>query len=193
MNFNKSTPGTDKHSLSETRNMPDLFSGLNISTRTLAKGFIIRWIIFAVLWWGLTHGDMRQWALSVFFISAAAFVSIMLVPVQGISLKGMVRFIPFFGILSVQGGLDVAARALSPSMPLKTGKIEYSLQLHNPGPRVVFVWSVSLLPGTAGVDLTGKKLCIHVLDKNLSHEGRLRKLEERIAGIFKTEQQNQNS
>lgn len=193
MNFSKADSGTDKHSLSETRNDPDLFTGLNTSTRTPAKGFIIRWIMFAVLWWGMTHGDMRQWALSVFFITAAAFLSIVLVPVQRLSLRELLRFIPFFGILSVQGGLDVAARALSPSMPLKTGTIEYCLGLQNPAARVVFVWAVSLLPGTVGISLTEKNLCIHVLDKKLSHEGRLRKLEERIAGIFTSRQQRQGN
>lgn len=50
--------------------------------------------------------------------------------------------------------------------------------------RVLFLWVVSLLPGTAAVDLQGDKARIHVLDQRLADSGTLRELERRIAAMF---------
>ncbi len=147
--------------------------------------FIIRWAVFGVLWWGLSQGGTEQWPLSIFFISAAALLSIIMVPAQHMSLTGFLRFIPFYIFKSVMGGLDVAGRALRPSMPLKTGFIDYPLKLEHNTARVVFVWVVSLLPGTAGISLREKELRIHVIDEDLLHEQQLNSLERHLADMFK--------
>jgi multicomponent Na+:H+ antiporter subunit E len=78
---------------------------------------------------------------------------------------------------SVVAGVDIARRAFSPSMPLKTGYVSYPVTLP-PGPsRNLFMSVTSLMPGTlpAGSDETGG-LIYHCLDveqpvvRNLHHE-----------------------
>ncbi|MFP4109020.1 MAG: Na+/H+ antiporter subunit E [Desulfonatronovibrio sp.] len=185
MSRNKNGSKADSHSFSVPKTGQRIFSGLNSRSWLWAKGFAGRWLIFAVLWWSLTRGEMSQWPLSFFFITASAFLSILLIPFQPCSVKGLLKFIPFFFHLSILGGIDVAGRALRPSMPLHSGFIDYHLNLRQPAARAALVWAVSLLPGTASINLKGHNLRIHVLDKTLSHEKSLKKLEERIRKIFK--------
>jgi multicomponent Na+:H+ antiporter subunit E len=64
--------------------------------------------------------------------------------------------------------------------------MNYNLKLANSTARVIFVWVVSLLPGTASVQLVGQILRIHVLDQELSHKQRLRELEKHVAALFKS-------
>ncbi len=161
------------------------FTGLDAGTGDLVKAFIMRWIIFAVLWWGLSAGKMSQELLIIFIITISTVLSSMLIPPQKISITGILRFAPFFIRLSVLGGLDVASRAFRPSMPLKTGFINYNLKLTHPTARVIYVWVVSLLPGTASVRLIEQDLCVHVLDRDLDHNQTLKDLEQRVAALFR--------
>lgn len=162
-----------------------LFTAFDASPRALVKGLTFRWVFFAVLWWGLTAGRTEQLALSVTVVTVSALLSCLLVTPQHINAWGTLKFIPFFIRLSIQGGLDVASRAFRPSMPLKTGFISYRLNLTRSAARVIFVWVVSLLPGTVSVQLTPQGLDIHVLDLDLAHEQRLMELEHYVNGLFR--------
>lgn len=185
MTFKKSDPGISKNRSSEPGSAESLFSGLKAGPADMTKTFLIRWIIFALIWWGLSAGAGGQTVLSMAIISLSAALSTLLVPSQAIIPYGALRFIPVFIHLSVLGGLDVATRAFRPSMPLKTGFVSYTLHLNHPAARILFVWTVSLLPGTASVKLNDQMLRIHVLDRELTHEKRLKELEQHIAGIFR--------
>ena len=162
------------------------FTGLDAKPGALLKAFIVRLMIFAVLWWGLSSGVMTQQLLIFFVITVSAALSSLLIPPQKISIFGIFKFSPFFIRLSILGGLDVASRAFKPSMPLKTGFISYNLNLTHPTARVIFVWVVSLFPGTAGVQLVDRYLRIHVLDQDLSHNQRLRELEQHVKALFRS-------
>ncbi|MFO7801917.1 MAG: Na+/H+ antiporter subunit E [Desulfovermiculus sp.] len=147
------------------------------------RSAIIRICVFAFLWTGLA-GSLRDWPLALVFVLGAAASSLILyvpIPFRPI---GLARFVPFFLISSLQGGLDVARRAFSPAMPLQPGLITYKLNVVQPVAKVVFIWVVSLLPGTASVHLEGNILHIHVLDQNLRHGHKLHKLERYVAGMF---------
>ncbi|WP_051617232.1 Na+/H+ antiporter subunit E [Desulfonatronovibrio hydrogenovorans] len=161
-----------------------LFSGYG-RTIPFLKSVLLRWFIFGIIWWGLSEGQWREPWAAFFFISAAALLSALLVPFQKISLRGLLSFIPFFVHLSIMGGIDVASRAIRPSMPLRTGFFQYSISLEHPTARVIFIWVVSLLPGTASVQLKEDLLQIHVLDRQLSHQKRLHELEEHIKSLFR--------
>ncbi len=143
-----------------------------------------RLLIFAVLWWGLAGGSLKDWPVALLFSGLAALLSILLVPSKQMYIRGLLGFMPFFFRLSIMGGLDVTTRAMKPAMPLKTGTIIYQVTLKNPAARVFFVWVVSLLPGTAAVQLTDQSLRLHVLDMNLAHDQRLHELEQRLDAIF---------
>lgn len=161
-----------------------LFTGLSRHPVKLLPGLTVRIVIFSIIWWGLSAGVMDQIILMLFLILASALISILLIPPQKVNITGMILFIPFFIRLSVMGGIDVAFRAFRPSMPLKTGFVKYPLSLSHQTARVLFVWVVSLLPGTASVCLKDNVMNIHVLDRNISHTSNLEKLEHKIALIF---------
>ncbi len=162
-----------------------LFIGLEEKPIRLLPGLAVRIVIFAFIWWGLSAGILDQIILVFILVLASALLSILLVPPQKISTHGLLKFIPFFIRLSVMGGIDVASRAFKPSMPLKTGFIKYHLKLIHPTARILFVWIVSLLPGTASVSLENQTLHIHVLDQKLDHDFRLKELEKHITMLFK--------
>lgn len=175
----------DNKPASDAGDAPEHFTGLKAGPADLVITFLFRWLVFAMLWWGLSAGKISQVLLVIFIITVSAALSSLLVPPQKIKVPGILKFIPFFMRLSLLGGLDVASRAFRPSMPLKTGFINYSLGLTHPTARVIFVWVVSLLPGTASVRLTEQGLRVHVLDRDLAHTRNLEHLEQKVADLFR--------
>jgi len=94
------------------------------------------------------------------------------------------RFAAFFLGQSMLAGIDVARRTLSPSLPLDPAMRDVRIQLP-PGPaRVLLVATLSLLPGTLGVDLHEQWLTLHVLDQRTDIEGDVRKAERHVGALF---------
>jgi multicomponent Na+:H+ antiporter subunit E len=86
---------------------------------------------------------------------------------------------------SIRGGVDVARRVFGSKVRVAPGFIGYRSRLHDPRARMLFVNSVSLVPGTLVVDLQDDRLQIHALDQSgdLTHE--LRRLERAIGRIYR--------
>jgi len=98
---------------------------------------------------------------------------------------GTARFAGFFIAHSAWGGMDVAWRALHPRLPLAPGFQTLRLRLPPGTARVFLVNVVSLLPGTLGAGLQGDTLTLHVVDTTAPVERNLRKVEERVAAMFR--------
>lgn len=145
---------------------------------------------FALLWWVLSEGVKGDLLLALLFTLLATGSSLLLLPPGRFRLRplGLVRFVPHFLWGSLLGGLDVARRALSPSLPVSPGLIDLPLRLRSEVARVVFSWTVSLMPGTAAVELTATTLKLHLLDTTQPTEARLRRLEARVARLFQAEE-----
>ena len=143
--------------------------------------------LFAALWWSLTGGAAASWLVGAPFVAAAAAASHRLWPAGTgwWSVAALVRFVGFFLRESARGGLDVARRALAPRMPLDPGTLELTCRLPRGPAEVFLVDVVSLLPGTLSVDLRGRVLTLHVLDRAAPAEADLRALEELVAAIFR--------
>lgn len=138
-----------------------------------------------LLWWVLSGGRASSWIIGVPTIALALWV--MGAAPQPhrwqLSFAGLLRFIPYFILQSVRGGIDVARRAYSPRLPLDPQMIDFPLHLP-PGPaQIFFLNSVSLLPGTLSADLCGTTLKVHVLDYKVDPQ--LDQLETRVARLFK--------
>ncbi len=179
--------------MKERREIKTWSGSENLPARRPRQGFIaaawrfaFRLTLFGVVWWGLAGGSFQDWPLGLFFVIGASVISMLFVPGQNLRLTGLLGFLPFFLHLSLLGGIDVTLRAFRPSMPLETGIIMHTMQLEHPTARVLFVWVVSLLPGTASVQLMDKPLRIHVLDMHQPHQQRLQDLENRIQAVFKS-------
>lgn len=145
-----------------------------------------RCVGFALVWLVLVGPNLASWIVGGPAVVAATLVSLRLSEprVRSVSLHGLARFIPFFLWESLRGGIDVAARVLLPRLRVQPGITTYRMRLRGASARLVFLDSVSLLPGTLSADLNGERLWIHALDITADVDKGLMTLEERVADLF---------
>jgi multicomponent Na+:H+ antiporter subunit E len=156
-----------------------------------AKAFVVRAMGLSVLWWIISEGVREDWILPILTVLVAAGGSLCLWQPGAWRwrLGGLLRFIPYFLSQSFLGGIDVARRAMLPSMPLRPGMVEARLRNEHIPARVFIAWIISLLPGTVVAGMTGDQITIHSLDTQaMPAEEKLRELEDQIAGLFKVDQ-----
>ncbi|PTN35301.1 Na+/H+ antiporter subunit E [Desulfonatronum sp. SC1] len=150
-------------------------------------GVLARILGFSLLWWILTEGGSLFSVLGLLGVGMAVLVSFRLLPPRSWPLRplAVVRFLPFFLWQSLLGGLDVASRSMRLKVNVTPILITHVFTKESEAARVLFVWVVSLLPGTAAVDLQVDKALIHVLDQRLADSSTLRELERKVAGMFR--------
>lgn len=151
------------------------------------RAVLYRSMLFALVWWALTHGAVDSWSMGLPVVALTTLVSVLLLPPSAWSVFGLVRFIPFFLWESIRGGIDVAGRALHPNLPITPGLHEYSLRLAAGFPRIFMANCVSLLPGTLCAELDDSILRVHVLDETGDFVEHLQTLENRLAAVFECE------
>ncbi len=97
---------------------------------------------------------------------AATWLSLHLLPPRcgGLHFGAALALLPHFLRESVRGGLDVARRALSPSMPLNPGFVSCPMTLAPGLARNSFASITSLMPGTLPVADDAGNLIYHALD-----------------------------
>jgi len=151
---------------------------------TYLRSGCFRAALFALMWWILTEGAMDSWLVGTPVILFATVVSVLLLPPLLWSLTGTVRFVPFFLWRSLNGGVDVARRALHPRLPISPGLFDYRWRLPPGLPRVFMANTVSLLPGTLSIELGANCLQVHVLSEGKDFLSELEKIEQRVASMF---------
>lgn len=153
-------------------------------TKDLGAGRLaVRALGFAVLWAILSGG--RGWTIGVPVIVFATVVTAVATPANRWSLAGLARFLPYFLWNSLRGGIDVAARALNPGLPIDPGVLRYEMRLDTAAARVLMANTVTLLPGTLSADLQGKVLVVHVLNAPGFSPSTLDALQRRVADLFR--------
>lgn len=145
--------------------------------------FVAHALGFAVLWAILSGG--RGWSFGVPVILVATLASSLATPTNRWSLAGVAHFLPYFVWNSLRGGVDVAARALHPGLPIDPAVVRYEMQLDSTEARVLMMNTVTLLPGTLSADLQGNVLLVHVLNVSGLSMDTLRTLERRVRGLFR--------
>ena len=142
--------------------------------------------MFALLWWVVAEADPEGWLFGVPFVALATAASLRLTPSRSWRIRpfGVLRYAIFFVHQSVLGGVDVALRAVRPSMPIDPLLLRYDLRLPSEHARVLFADTVSMLPGTLSTGFEGDTLTLHAIDCRLDIERSLQDVEERVAGIF---------
>lgn len=145
-----------------------------------------RLVVFIVLWWVLSEGDPSSWLFGIPFALLASWASLKLTPERGWRIRplGALRFAVYFAYHSVVGGIDVALRAMRPSMPIDPGFVRCPVRLSTESARVLLADTVSLLPGTLSSGFEGDTLVLHVLDCGLPVLEDVRRVEERIASAL---------
>ena len=148
---------------------------------------------FAFLWWLMTDGQPSSWIIGIpaILFASWAFLRLNRQPGQSLSITGLFRFIPFFLIESLRGGIDVAARTLHPSLRIKPGLYRYQLKQQGHLQRLFFVNCVNLLPGTLTADIHEDWIEIHLLNENIDPEAGLSRLEEAVGQVFVVRGNNQ--
>jgi multicomponent Na+:H+ antiporter subunit E len=146
----------------------------------------VRTVFVTALWLVVSEGDTNSLVVGIPLSVLAAAVSVRLYPdpVPRIDPLGFVRFAGFFVVNSILGGVDVAVRAFRPSLPLEPDNIIYRLRLEGLAARILFVNTVSLLPGTLSAQLRDGELLVHVLDCSRPVQEELRVVEDRIGDLF---------
>ncbi len=154
-------------------------------TTSRSRHIIIWFVLLTLLWWVLSGDNPSSWLIGLPVIIAALSIrSVLKSPFLMLpSLGGLLRFLPFFLVLSLRGGVDVARRAFSLALPLSPGCFEYTVRLPNESATVFFANCISLLPGTLSVDFTKDNIYVHTLDISRPVED-LKELESRIAHLF---------
>ncbi len=147
-----------------------------------AGGF--RAVLYALLWGVLAGFEPASWILGVPAVLATTWLSLALLPPVAFRPLPVPGFIGYFIWHSVQGAIDVARRALAPQIRLAPALVAYQTSLPAGLPRVLFLNSISLTPGTLSVEIDDDTIRVHVLDKNGGHKAALAGLEWRLARVF---------
>lgn len=150
------------------------------------RAVLWRSALFALLWWALTDGRADNWGVGAVSILAAAILSLRLLPPVPtyVSRIGLLRFVAFFFVQSLRGGIQVAWFALRPRTGLRPDIHEIRLRMPEGIGRVLLTNTLSLLPGTLSVGLEGNRLCLHVLDGQAPAEAEVRRAEIRVAHML---------
>lgn len=154
------------------------------STGTWAWRTLRLVVVLTLLWWVLAGN--AGWGFGGVIIMAATLAGVLFTSPQTPhwSLPGLVWFIAYFLKASLYGGIDVTRRALHPALPLQPTWINHPLRLPVGPARVLFVSTISLLPGTLSTDLDGDTLLVHALTDEAGIAKELLRLEERAAALF---------
>lgn len=146
-----------------------------------------RLVLFGALWLLLAGPRGETPAVAALAIIGATITSLFLWPSVRLHLRWtrLPALAGYFAIHSVRGGIDVARRVFSPALPTRPDLLPYETTLSREAARVLFVWMIGLMPGTASVNLeSGNRLTVHVIDTTAHPADNLRALERRIAAVF---------
>lgn len=155
----------------------------SLSAHKLPLAF--RGLVFTLLWGFLTDNAASSWWFGVPAIVFATGLSVWLIPPVTLSWLEVARFVPFYLLHSLIGGLDVAWRAFHPRLPIQPELVSYPLRLPEGLPQVLMVNTISLLPGTLIAELTGEEVKIHLLDSSKHFIAEIEAVESRVARMFR--------
>lgn len=157
-----------------------------VSRSARLRRFVVTVVVLALIWAVLTEARPDALIFGIPAVLVGATVSLMLPdsPRWRMSPRGAVVFAIWFAVQSVRGAVDVAGRAFAPQMPLRPGFRRHPLRFPPGAPRVMFVNTISLLPGTLSAEIAGEELVVHMLDTRADLAAELSVLEDRIAALF---------
>jgi multicomponent Na+:H+ antiporter subunit E len=150
----------------------------------------LRWttrlVLFALLWLVLVGTDPVSWIVGVPAVLLASYAAARLSTLVGADPRPLrlIAFVPFFVWESVLGGVDVARRVLAPRLRIDPALVSYRPRLKDPAAQVVFLDTISLLPGTLSADIRNGLVQVHALDGDPAMVAGLERLEARVARLF---------
>ena len=157
-----------------------------VSDKTTKRwsAIISRAALFSLIWWILADGAASSWLIGLPAVLLAVAASVAVLPPKAFVWYEFLRFMPFFLLRSLLGGVDVAWRAFNPAMPISPDLIKYPTRLPQGLPQVFMANTISLLPGTLSAAFDQNVLRVHVLDIESDFLSELEDLERRVALVF---------
>ena len=150
------------------------------------RSALLRSIAFFALWMVLMQSaKLPDLAIGAFAALGATWVSLRLLPPEAgrLNLSSLLLLVPHFLWQSVRAGIDVAGRALAPSVRLHTGFVSFPSGLPAGLARNTFTTVTSLLPGTVPCGEEDGAIVYHCLDTLQPVVDQLTEEEQRLAHI----------
>jgi multicomponent Na+:H+ antiporter subunit E len=146
-------------------------------------------LLLLAAWFMLTASDVASLVIGLPFVLLAILFRPKSEAGQvehkiSLSIPGLFRYLGFFIVESLRGGLDVSRRVLASEPRVSPAFFDYSMRLHAAPAQQLFISSISLLPGTLCADRDDKLLRIHALDKDMDTTPAIKQLELRVARVF---------
>lgn len=141
-------------------------------------------VVLALMWFALR--GFEAWLMGLLTALAGAWLSAAVTTIRPRSVVPwrVLPFTAFFLLASLRGGLDVAWRALHPSLPIEPQFRRFALDLPGGQPRTLMVSALSLMPGTLSAELDdgGATLVVHALSEVAMDS--VEQLQARIRWLF---------
>lgn len=154
-----------------------------------------RFLGFLLLWWVMAGGDPAYWYYGLGAAAVATALSVRVLPParrrdaerterpQRARPWEIPALVVWYLWSALRGGVDVARRAFSPSMPIAPHVTRVPVGVLHPGGRRLALWMVNLMPGSLVVDEGDGWADLHVLSDDLDTEASWRELDRRISRI----------
>jgi len=157
---------------------------------TNGRSTLLTTIFLATIWWLLSDQQTSSWLIGIPTVGFAIWVASRLQssPDSTFSWIALLRLLPLFFRESIQGGLTVAVRVLSPRLVVHPTLVDFHSTLQQPAARVFFIVCVNLLPGTLIARHNGAHLTAHLLEADSDALDGMRNLEQAVARIFDNQQ-----
>jgi multicomponent Na+:H+ antiporter subunit E len=159
---------------------PASMTGSNPPLRIVLTRGALLYGLWIVLMQSAKVGDLAVGALATV---AATWASLRLLPPE----TGRVRFVVLLAYLprflwqSLKAGVDVARRAFAPSLPLRTGFVDYRTGFPRGQARNNFATITSLMPGTVPAGDGPETIEFHCLDTGQPIVEQMAEEERRLA------------
>lgn len=126
----------------------------------------VRALLLLLLWLLLTQARRADLPAGLLLAPALAAASLWLSPQP--LLRFRMRHLPVsvlaFFWFSIKAGVDAAWRALHPRLPIRPRLLAIDLRLRQEAACIACADVISLMPGSLGAGLEGRRLHVHLLD-----------------------------
>lgn len=143
--------------------------------------------ISTVFWVLLTDAAPSSWIIGLPAIAMAVWI-IHRFPLSRdplrVHLGPLLKFVPWFLLKSIRGGVEVSRLALSRSLTLHPALFEHECTLTDTRSRAIFAMCLNVLPGTTTVRIDAETIHIHSLTSVAAARLEVAELEEKIAGML---------
>ncbi len=154
-----------------------------IGGRRAAATLAQRVVVFALLWVALAGVSGAALAAGGVAVAVATAASLRLSPLRAarpLPLRALL-LIPLFLREAIVAGVDVALRALRPSLPMDPAILHHRLGTARGPVPMALAFLVSALPGTLATDWQGRWLHVYTIDRHQHSLRSIAAMERRLA------------